>query len=70
MSPDRERFEGVVFPFVAELCRRFGEDPAAISSSANDDATVVVCENGNVYRVTMSVAFQRVAGDVEPEVHS
>lgn len=57
---DRERFEGAVFGFVAELTRRIGEHPVALSASENDDATVVVCENGNVYRVTNRITFERV----------
>ena len=61
-------FEKSVHGFVASICKRLGTEAVAVAPSDDNRATVVVCENGNVYRVTMAIAFEQIAEDVEPEV--
>lgn len=72
MTEDREDFERVYFPFVAELTRRLGSGEAAAIAAASDDySTLVVCENGDTYRVRAAISFERVPdprqeGEVQP----
>jgi hypothetical protein len=67
---DPERYEAIVYGFIAEMVRLgTGENAAALSASSDGDGTaVVVCENGAVYRVRTVVAITQVDEREEGEV--
>lgn len=53
-------FEGHVHTFVAEALGRIGIDAAAIETSEDERSTTVICENGNVYRVSLSIRVDQI----------
>ena len=64
-----ERFEAAVFPFIAEIVRLgTGYDVAAVERSEDERSAVVVCENGNVYKVKTSVGIYSVGVTQEGEI--
>lgn len=66
---ETERFEAAVFPFIAEIVRLgTGFEAAAITKAKDENSAVVVCENGNVYRVKTRVVISPIPASEEGEV--
>jgi hypothetical protein len=66
---ETERFEEAVFPFIAEIVRLgTGYEATAITRAEDERSAVVVCENGNVYRVKTRVVISRIPATEEGEV--
>lgn len=55
-----ERLEQV-HSFVAETVRRAGLEPVAVETSEDDSSTLVICENGDVYRIRTIVHISKVS---------
>jgi hypothetical protein len=54
-------FEGVVHTFVAEALGKLGLEPVAMSTAEDEGSTVVICENGDVYRVRVTVRADEIS---------